>query len=144
MESIGRAVTDNAAEGFIKAAHRSNETVLGATVVESQAAGTSRDWSIAAARGLEMAMWRRHIHPQPRATTNCLGHSPGGLTQRLAGRALRWLGRQPSPRLGTALLAAQFPPHFVNFGVAQDAEHVDAPVLDGYSPDGVAAVLHRD
>ncbi len=89
MESIDRAVTDNAADGFIKAAHRSNETVLGATVVESQAAGTSRDWSIAAARGLERAMWRRHIHPQPRATTNCLGRSPGGLTQRLAGRALR-------------------------------------------------------
>ena len=54
MESIDRAVTDNAGEGFIKAAHRSNETVLGATVVESQAARTSRDWSIAAARGLRM------------------------------------------------------------------------------------------
>ena len=68
MESIDRAVTDNAAEGFIKAAHRSNETVLGATVVESQAAGTSRDWSIAAARGLEMANVAQ-AHPSP-ATGN--------------------------------------------------------------------------
>ena len=47
-------------------------------------------------------------------------------------------------RLSAALPAAQFRPHFINFGVAQDAEHVDAPVLHGYAPEGVAAVLHGD
>ena len=54
MESIDRAATDNAADGIIKALHRSNGTVLGATVVGRQSAETLQGGSIAATHGLEM------------------------------------------------------------------------------------------
>ena len=148
MECINRAVTGDAADGFIKAVHRSNGTVLGATVVGRQAAEALQHWSIAAAHGLKMVQVPQvmQAYPSPAMDNQQIAWDAylGGLTQELTGRVLRWLSRQPSPRLGAALLAAQFRPYFCNFGVAEDAEHVYAPVLYGYAPDGVAAVLHRD
>ena len=54
MKSIDRAVTRDASEGFNKAVHRSNGTVVGATVVGGQAAEALQGWSIAAARALKM------------------------------------------------------------------------------------------
>ena len=56
MESIDRAVTRDASEGFNKAVHRSNGTMLGARVVGRQAAEAWQGWSIAAVRGLKMIL----------------------------------------------------------------------------------------
>ena len=94
MESIDRAVTDDAAEGFIKALHRSNETVLRTTVVGRQAAEVWQSWSIAAARGIKMGQLEQvmQVYSSPAmgnqqiAWDACLE-----ATQRLAGRVLRWL-----------------------------------------------------
>lgn len=59
---------------------------------------------------------------------------------------LRLAQRLPQNRSSemTFLLAAEFRPHCMNFGVAESTENVDAPVLCGYAPDGVATVPGRD
>ena len=97
MESIDRAVTDDAADGFIKVVHRSNGTVLGATVVGRQAAEVLQGWSIATARGLKMGHVAQVMQTYP---SLAIGNQQiawdaylGGLTQGLAGRVLRWLSR---------------------------------------------------
>ena len=98
MESIDRAVTDDDAEGFVKAVHPSRGTVVGATVVERQAAEALQGWSIAAARGPNMGPVAQVIqaYPSPAMGNQQIawgGRLPGGLTQRLAWRVLRWLSR---------------------------------------------------
>ena len=97
MESIDRAVTDDAADGFIKVVYRSNGTVLGATVVGRQAAEALQGWSIAAARGLKMGHVAQVMQAYP---SLAMGNQQiawdaylGGLTQGIAGRVLRWLSR---------------------------------------------------
>ena len=65
IESIDRAVTDDAAEGFIKAVHRSNGTGLGATVAGRQAAEVLQGWSIAAALGLKMGQVAQVMQAYP-------------------------------------------------------------------------------
>lgn len=97
MESIDRAVTDDATEGFIKAVYRGNGTVLGATVVGRQAAEALQGWSIAAERGLKMGDVARVMQAYPSLATGnqqiAWDAYVGGLTQGLTGRALRWLNR---------------------------------------------------
>lgn len=97
MGSIDRAVTDDAADGFIKAVYRSNGTVLGATVVGRQAAEALQGWSIATARGLKMGHVAQVMQAYP---TLAMANQQiawdaylDGLTRGLAGRALRWLSR---------------------------------------------------
>lgn len=97
MESIDRAVTDDAADGFIKVVHHSNGTVLGATVVGRQAAEALQGWSIAAARGLKMGQVAQVMQAYPSVA---MGNQQiawdaylDGLTQGFTGRALRWLSR---------------------------------------------------
>ena len=96
-ESIDRAVTDDAADGFIKVVHRNNGTVLGATVVGRQAAEALQGWSIAAARGLKLGHVAQVMQAYP---SLAMGNQQiawdaylDGLTQGLAGRVLRWLSR---------------------------------------------------
>ena len=55
----------NAAEGFIKAVHRSNGTMLRATVVGRQAAEALQGWSIAAAGGLKMGQVAQVMQAYP-------------------------------------------------------------------------------
>ncbi|MXZ91296.1 MAG: NAD(P)-binding protein [Chloroflexi bacterium] len=97
MESIDRAVTDDAGDGFIKVVHRSNGTVLGATVVGRQAAEALQGWSIAAARGLRMGHVAQVMQAYPSLATGnqqiAWDAYLDGLTQGFAGRALRWLSR---------------------------------------------------
>ena len=97
MESIDRAVTDDAADGFIKVVHHSNGTVLGATVVGRQAAEALQGWSIAAARGLKVSHVAQVMQAYP---SLAMGNQQiaweaylDGLTRGFAGRALRWLSR---------------------------------------------------
>ena len=97
MESIDRAITDDAIEGFIKVVYRDNGTVLGATVVGRQAAESLQGWSIAAARGLKTGHVAQVMQAYP---SLAMGNQQiawnaylGGLTQGLTGRVLRWLTR---------------------------------------------------
>ena len=97
MASVDRAVTDDAAEGFIKVVYRSNGIVLGATVVGRQAAEALQGWSIAAARGLKMGQVAQVMQAYPSVA---MGNQQiawdaylGGLTQGFTGRVLRWLSR---------------------------------------------------
>ena len=97
MASVDRAVTAGATDGFIKVVHRDNGTVLGATVVGRQAAEALSVWSIAAARGLKMRDVAQAMQPYP---SLAMGNQHiawesylDGLTQGIAGRVLRWMGR---------------------------------------------------
>ncbi len=96
MESVDRAVTEDATEGFIKVVHRDNGRVLGATVVGERAGEALAAWAIAAPGGLRMGDLARAMQAYPTLGT---GNQQlaweaylDGLTTGITGRVLRWLG----------------------------------------------------
>ncbi|MCY3692020.1 MAG: FAD-dependent oxidoreductase [Chloroflexi bacterium] len=97
MESVDRAVIDNATDGFIKVVYRRNGTVLGATVVGLQAAEALQGWAIAAARGLKMGDIAQLMQSYPSLAVG--NQQVGwdaylkGLTRGPTGRVLWWLSR---------------------------------------------------
>ena len=97
MESVDRAVTDGATEGFIKVVHRDNGTALGATVVGRSAAEALQVWAIALERGLKMGDVARAMQAYPSLGTGnqqvAWDAYLNGLTRGFTGRVLRWLGR---------------------------------------------------
>ena len=96
MGQIDRAVIDGTTDGFIKVAHLSNGTVLGATVVGQRAAEVIQEWALAAERGMKLADIARTMHSYPSlvsgnqqlAWETYLADLTGGFR----GRVLRWLG----------------------------------------------------
>ena len=97
MESVDRAVTDDADEGFIKVAYRDNGTVLGATVVGRNAAEALQGWAIAGQHGLKMGDVARAMQAYPSLGTGnqqvAWDAYVDGLTRGFTGRWLQWLAR---------------------------------------------------
>ena len=96
MESVDRAVTDGATDGFIKVVHRDNGAVLGATVVGRNAAEALQGWAIAGQQGLKMEDVARAMQAYPSLGTGnqqvAWDAYLDGLTRGLTGRVLRLLG----------------------------------------------------
>ena len=97
MESVDRAVTDDADEGFIKVVSGANGTVLGATVVGRNAAEALQGWAIVGQHGLKMGDVARAMQAYPSLGTGnqqvAWDAYVGGLTRGFMGRLLRWLAR---------------------------------------------------
>ncbi len=97
MESVDRAVTDNADGGFIKVVYRDNGTVLGATVVGRNAAEALQGWAIAGQHGLKLGDVARAMQAYPSLGTGnqqvAWDAYVDGLTRGFTGRLLRWLAR---------------------------------------------------
>ena len=96
MESVDRAVTDGATDGFIKVVHRSAGTVLGATVVGRNAAEALQGWAMACEQSLKIGDVARAMQAYPSLGTGnqqvAWDAYLDGLTGGFTGRALRWLG----------------------------------------------------
>ena len=96
MESVDRAVTDGATEGFIKVVRRNNGTVLGATVVGRNAAEALQGWAIAVEQGLKMGNVARAMQAYPSLGTGnqqvAWDAYLDDLTRGITGSVLRWLG----------------------------------------------------
>ena len=95
MAQVDRAVTEDAAEGFIKVVQRSNGETLGATVIGQRAAETLQAWTLAKDHGLKMADIARTMQAYPSLAT---GNQQlawdvylESLTTGLTGRVVRWL-----------------------------------------------------
>jgi pyruvate/2-oxoglutarate dehydrogenase complex dihydrolipoamide dehydrogenase (E3) component len=65
MERVDRARTEGETEGFIKLVHKKNGTVLGATVVASQAGEMIHEWIVAMESGLKLKDLANAIHVYP-------------------------------------------------------------------------------
>lgn len=97
MESVERAVTDGATEGFIKVVYRNTGTVLGATVVGRNAAEALQGWAIACDQGLKMGAVASTMQAYPSLGTGnqqvAWDAYLNGLSSGFTGRMLRWLAR---------------------------------------------------
>ena len=95
MAHVDRAVTEDAAEGFIKVVQRSNGETLGATVVGQRAAETLQAWTLAGDNGLKMADVARTMQAYPSLATGnqqvAWDAYLDGLTTGLTGKLVRWL-----------------------------------------------------
>ena len=96
MAQVDRAVTEDAAEGFIKVVRRSNGETLGATVVGQRAAETLQTWALTSDNGLKMAEVARTMQAYPSLATGnqqlAWDAYLDALTTGWAGRVVRWLG----------------------------------------------------
>ena len=95
MAQVDRAVTEDAAEGFIKVIQRSNGEAIGATIVGQRAAETLQAWTLAGDHGLKMRDIARTMQAYPSLATGnqqlAWDAYLGGLTGGFTGRLLRWL-----------------------------------------------------
>ncbi|HET9964221.1 MAG TPA: FAD-dependent oxidoreductase [Rubrobacter sp.] len=65
MERVDRAVTESDTEGFMKVVHKTNGTVLGATVVAERAGEAVHEWALAISNKLTMSDLASTIHVYP-------------------------------------------------------------------------------
>ena len=65
MASVDRAVTSGDESGFIKVLHKSNGTILGATVVSPRAGEMIHEWTSAIDNGLKLGDMAQSIHVYP-------------------------------------------------------------------------------
>lgn len=97
MAHVDRAVTEDAAEGFIKVVRRSNGQTLGATVVGRRAAEMLPAWTLAGDNRLKMADVARTMQAYPSLATGnqqvAWNAYLGALTTGVTGRVVRWLSR---------------------------------------------------
>ena len=94
MARVDRAVTEDAAEGFIKVVQRSNGRAIGATVVGQRAAEALQAWTLAGENGLKMADVARTMQAYPSLATGnqqvAWDAYLDGLTTGFAGKLVRW------------------------------------------------------
>ena len=97
LAHVDRAVTEDAAEGFIKVVWRSKGETIGATVVGPRAAETLQAWTLAADNGLKMADVSRTMQAYPSLATGnqqvAWEAQLDALTSGFTGRVVRWLAR---------------------------------------------------
>ena len=98
LAEVDRALTDGEAGGFVKAVHRPNGKVLGATIVSPRAGEMIHEWTLAIDEGIKLGDLARSIHVYPtysmasqqlalRAQSQkLLGGRTGSLLRRLAQR----------------------------------------------------------
>ena len=65
MSSVDRAVAEGDTSGFVKLVHRTNGTVLGATIVAGRAGEMIHEWSLAIDRKLKLGDLAQSIHIYP-------------------------------------------------------------------------------
>ena len=65
MTSVDRAVAESDTSGFVKLVHRSNGTVLGATIVAGRAGEMIHEWGLAIDQKLKVGQLAQSIHIYP-------------------------------------------------------------------------------
>ena len=65
LGEVDRALTDGEADGFVKAVHLRNGTVLGATIVAPRAGEMVHEWTLAIEKGIKLGDLARSIHVYP-------------------------------------------------------------------------------
>ena len=65
LSEVDRALTDGEASGFVKAVHRHNGRILGATVVAPRAGEMIHEWTLAIDQGIKLGDLARSIHVYP-------------------------------------------------------------------------------
>jgi pyruvate/2-oxoglutarate dehydrogenase complex dihydrolipoamide dehydrogenase (E3) component len=97
MDRVDRAIAEGNTSGFVKLVHRSNGTVLGATIVAARAGEMIHEWSLAIDRGLKLGDLANSIHIYPTySTSNMQAAAHIRVEQLLAGtygRVVRGLAR---------------------------------------------------
>ena len=62
---VDRSLTDGEAEGFVKAVHRPNGKILGATIVGARADEMIQEWTLAMDQGVSLGDLARSMHVYP-------------------------------------------------------------------------------
>ncbi len=70
MEQVDRAVAEGNTSGFVKLVHRSDGTILGATIVSPRAGEMIHEWSLAIDRDLKLGDLANSIHVYPTYSTS--------------------------------------------------------------------------
>ena len=105
LEKIDRALTEGDSQGFLKIVHRTNGTVLGATIVAPRAAEMVQEWALAIDKGLKIGDLANSLHIYPAYSMGNMQAAADirvkGLLAGISGRLVRALagGRPPPPSL---------------------------------------------
>ena len=98
LDEVDRALTDGETGGFVKAVHRPNGVILGATIVAPRAGEMIHEWTLAMDRGIKLGDLARSIHVYPTYSMGSQQLALRAQSERLlsgrAGRLLRRLARR--------------------------------------------------
>ena len=72
MKSVDRAIAEDDTSGFVKLVHRTNGTVLGATIVARRAGEMIHEWSLAIDQRLKVGQLAESIHVYPTYSTSTM------------------------------------------------------------------------
>ena len=72
MKSVDRAIAEDDTSGFVKLVHRTNGTVLGATIVGRRAGEMIHEWSLAIDQRLKVGQLAESIHVYPTYSTSTM------------------------------------------------------------------------
>ena len=72
MKNVDRAIAEDDTTGFVKLVHRSNGTVLGATIVARRAGEMIHEWSLAIDQRLKVRQLAESIHVYPTYSTSTM------------------------------------------------------------------------
>ncbi len=99
LGEVDRALTDGETGGFLKAVHRRNGAILGATIVAPRAGEMIHEWTLAIEQGIKLGDLARSIHVYPTYSMAsqqlALRAEAGRLMGGRVGSLLRLLARLP-------------------------------------------------
>ena len=72
MKNVDRAIAEDDTSGFVKLVHRSNGTVLGATIIARRAGEMIHEWSLAIDQRLKVRQLAESIHVYPTYSTSTM------------------------------------------------------------------------
>ncbi len=98
LSEVDRALTDGETVGFVKAVHRRNGAILGATIVAPRASEMIQQWTLAIGQGVKLGGLARSIHVYPTYAMAAQQLALRAQGERLlggrTGALLRWLARR--------------------------------------------------